>query len=139
MIPNFLCQTHRKHYQQHPSEALLAWDNWMSAGHQSVLNQDNERAFRYYGSSMEVAAILMEQSTQIALTAITPFERYQLAGQHLAELCHRNSHEEMANAIVEKLNQVLVNQRYHPVTRATGAVKKDSYEQPTPTVSMRVH
>ena len=139
MIPNFLCQTHRQHYQQEPTEALMAWDNWMSAGHQSVLSQDNERAFRYYGSSMEVAAILMQQSAQVAVTAITPLERYQLAGQHLAELCHRNGHKDIANAIVQKLNNALANQRHHPVTNANRKASHEAYEQPAHTVSTRVH
>jgi len=139
MIPNFLCPTHHKHYQQQPSEAILAWDSWMSLGHKSVLGRNNEKAFRYYGSCMEVAAILMEQNTQIAITAITPLERYQLAGQHLAELCQRSGHEEIARAILAKLNETLTNKRDHLVTGTHPISKEESYEQAPPPASMRLH
>lgn len=113
MIPNFLCSNHHRHYQQSPEEAVLAWDEWMTAGHRATLDKDPELAFRFYGNSMEVAEILMNTSKEyITLSPITPFERLQLAGQHLAELCQRNGHQEISEAIKKKLDATLKSHRH---------------------------
>jgi hypothetical protein len=131
MLPNFLCQTHRQHFQQNPNEAVSAWDNWMSEGHQSSLNHDVAKAFSYYGSSMEVAEILIYQGANMPLNAITAFERFQLAGQHLAQLCQRHNYKDMAVVIMQKLNDTLTNQGYSPTTttanRTTKAENADQY------------
>ena len=127
MLPNFLCQTHRRHFQQNPNEAVSAWDSWMSEGHQSSLNQDIAKAFSYYGSSMEVAEILIHQGANMPLNAITAFERFQLAGQHLAQLCQRHDYEEMAVAIMRKLNDTLTDLGYS--TTPTTPAKPEKEKQ----------
>ena len=138
MLPNFLCPTHRRYFQQNPIEAVSAWDSWMCQGHQFALNQDLAKAFSYYGSSMEVAEILMQQGANKPLNAITAFERYQLAGQHLAKLCQRNSHHDMANTIVKKLNNTLANQGTPSSTTKPDADAEYNYLEQQP-ISNRIH
>ena len=128
MLPNFLCPTHRRYFKQNPIEAVSAWDSWMYQGHQFALNQDLAKAFNYYGSSMEVAEILMQQGANKPLNAITAFERYQLSGQHLAKLCQRQNYKDLAVAIIQKLNDSLSNQGYSPTTpTATRAENTNQY------------
>lgn len=112
MIPQFLCPTHHQHYRDNAAEALQAWDQWMTSGHRALLDQEPEQAFRYYGSSMEVADILMHTAQRQLLSPITPFERFQLAGQHLAELCQRTGHKDIYTAIKAKLSSAIQNQRH---------------------------